>query len=209
MIISHRHKFVFFSFPKTGSESVRTLLAPYNEVAIAPWRSRTPFYPHMPPVEVAEAFAQKGWDFDSYRRITCVRNPYTRLVSLYRMIRQVDGFWRLGLRPDFARWLGRIRVEGRGGGGRQHQRWRRFGTWSAQHWTRNANGHNLVDDILRLEDLSTTLPPLLDQLGLPAAPLPHLNQRAGSDWTDWYTPKTRQRVTQLYAWDFTHLGYNF
>ena len=125
------------------------------------------------------------------------------------MIQQIDGLWQLGLRPGFDRWLGQIRTDGRGGGGRAHQRWRRYGTWSAQHWTQDATGQNLVTDILQLEDLATTLPPLLDQLGLPPADLPHLNHRTGSDWRAWYNDATRQHIAELYAWDFMHLKYGF
>ena len=215
MIISHRHKFIFFSFPKTGSESVRALLAPYNEVPILPWRDcgvRTPFYPHMPPEEVANAFAAKQWDFEAYRRITCTRNPYPRLVSLYRMICQVDGIWRLGarfgMRPGFERWLAHTRPDGTGGGGRAHQRWRRYGTWSAQRWSRDAGGRNLITDMLQLETANDTLPKLLQDLGLPPAALPRLNHRPATDWAVWFNQRTSGLVAQRYAWDMENLNYS-
>ncbi|WP_224826119.1 sulfotransferase family 2 domain-containing protein [Cognatishimia sp. MH4019] len=217
MIISHTHRFIFFSNPKTGSESLRALLAPLNEEPIGPWRNRTtqnPFYAHMSPAEAQISFADKRWPFEAYRRITCVRNPYPRLVSLYRMIADVDGLWRLRRRMglgqmNFSRWLVETQPDGPGGGGRIHQRWRRYGTWSAQAWTTDATGARLATDILRLEHLAEELPPLLADLNLPLRPeLGHVNARAKTDWSRWYSPQTRALVADRYAWDFRRFSYS-
>lgn len=210
MIVSHSRRFIVFSFPKTGSESLRALLAEYGEEPVRPWRTRSrlyPFYPHMPPVEAARVFRARGWDFGAYRRITVVRNPYPRLVSLYRMIAEVDGLWQLRRRaglpvPSFATWLAGTRPDGRGGGGRPHQRWRRYGAWSAQSWIHDAAGRVLVTDVLRLENLTAELPPLLDSLRLPRpGSLPTVNARPRTRWQDWYGPAEAALVARRYAWD--------
>ena len=217
MIISHTHRFIFFSNPKTGSESVRALLAPLNEEPIGAWRDRTtknPFYAHMSPAEAQISFAAKRWPFEDYRRVTCVRNPYPRLVSLYRMIADVDGLWRwrrrMGLgQTSFSRWLHETQPYGPGGGGRIHQRWRRYGTWSAQTWTTNAQGARLVTDILRLEHLDRELPVLLAEMGLPVrAQLGHVNARSKTDWSHWYSPQARALVADRYAWDLKRFSYS-
>lgn len=217
MIISHTHRFIFFSNPKTGSESVRALLAPLNEEPIGAWRDRTtqhPFYAHMSPAEAQLSFADKRWPFEAYRRITCVRNPYPRLVSLYRMIAEVDGVWklrrRLGLgQTSFPRWLQEVQPDGSGGGGRMHQRWRRFGAWSARTWTTDTKGNRLVTDILRLEHLDTELSALLADMNLPVHdPLPRKNIRPPTDWTRWYSPHTRALVAGRYAWDLKRFDYS-
>ena len=62
----------------------------------------------------------------------------------------------------FAQWLRRTAPQARGGGGRRHQCWRRFGTFSAAAWS---NG--LITHTLRLEHLEADLKPLLSDLGLP------------------------------------------
>lgn len=210
MIISHSRRLIVFSFPKTGSESLRALLAPLAEEPVLPWRQRSrlcPFYPHMPPREAAAAFRARGWDFDGYRRVTVVRNPYPRLVSLYRMICEVDGLWtlrrRLGLGvPSFGRWLAGTRPDGRGGGGRPHQRWRRFGAWSARSWIHDEDGRPLVTDVLRLEHLEAELPPVLSALDLsPPQNLPVLNAREPVAWESWYGDAERALVAARYAWD--------
>lgn len=217
MIISHTHRFIFFSNPKTGSESVRALLAPLNEEPIGAWRDRTlhhPFYAHMSPAEAQKSFVDKRWPFSDYRRITCVRNPYPRLVSLYRMIAEVDGLWRLRRRlglgqPGFAAWLRDVQPSGSGGGGRLHQRWRRFGAWSAQSWTTDDTGRRLVTDILRLEHLETELPALLADMRLPVGPtVPHKNSRPPTDWAQWYSARSHALVAQRYAWDLERFSYS-
>jgi hypothetical protein len=214
MIISHTHKFVFFSFPKAGSESVRALLAPYNEERIRPWLEHQGrgFYPHMPPRDVAVMFARRGWDFDSYRRITCIRNPYARLVSLYRMICRVDGVWkfraRCGVQPGFNRWVLSTRPGGRGGGGRPYQRWRRYGTWSVEQWISDAAGVPLVTGIVRLEDLAQGPAPLLDLLGLPVAPLPVRNCRPPVDPATWFSAPALRVMAHRYAGEIREFGYS-
>lgn len=212
MIICHSRRFIFFANPKTGSETMRALLAPYGEETVVPYRERTrehPFYPHMSPIEAEWTFDALGLAFRSYRRITCVRDPYARLVSLYRMIADVDGLWQMRRKvgigdPGFETWLRSTRPHGRGGGGRAHQRWRRYGTWSAQHWCGDR-----ITDTLRLETLSQDLPKLLNALDIvpPSGALPQRNARDPVDFTQWYTPRSSALVARRYAWDLVQFGY--
>lgn len=217
MIICHSRKFVFFSNPKTGSESLRALFAPLNEEAIEPWFARSPaspFYPHMSPAEAKPLFFARGWDFDSYLRVTCTRNPWARMVSLYEMIRKVDRFWRmredLGLPPrKFASWLASTRPDGRGGGGWPHQRWRRYGAWSTRAWAFDPNGAPLVNHILRLENLQDDLPAVLQALALPRpAEIPHENQRDPRPFHQYYDTASSGLITKRYAWEIETYHYN-
>lgn len=210
MIICHSRKFIFFSNPKTGSESLRSLLEPWSEEPIVSWNRRIPerpFYAHMSPVEAEWTFEAKGWDFSSYTRITTVRNPFDRLVSLYRMIREVDGIWQLrrtmGLgTPSFASWVTGTKTSGRGGGGRTHQRWRRFGTWSAEHWCAGR-----IDHMLRLEHLEEDFEPVAIALGISPGDLPHKNARGTVDLSDWYDAGLTDVVSGRYRWDMNRFGY--
>lgn len=212
MLISHSRRLILFANPKTGSRSLRNLLQPLAEEPIHPFRERTreqPFYPHMSPAEVLKTFEIQGRDFWTYRRITSVRNPFSRLVSLYRMIQEVDGLWRLrqkvGLgRPDFSSWLRSTKTSGRGGGGRRHQRWRRYGSWSAENWLHDEESRLLVTDVLRLEDFAEKAPALLHDYDLPPAEPKNLNAREAVDWSSWYSAESRALVRSRYAWDLEH-----
>lgn len=90
MRISHKYKFIFFANPKTGSETVRKILDPYSDIKsdfdYPKITTQNPFYSHMPPKEVKVLFQERELNFDKYYKFTLVRNPWSRLVSLYEMI---------------------------------------------------------------------------------------------------------------------------
>jgi len=230
--ISHRYKFVFFSNPKTGSESVRLMLDPYSDIHCVRFRQRTaafPFYDHMLPVELREIFRERGWDFDSYYKFTFVRNPWARLVSVYAAIldrgfagrmRDTANFLsrlvrRRGLAPDiegFRRWVREVETSGRGGGGKPHHGWRQQGTWSIAAFVSDGEGNELVDGVIRLEDAATRLPELARELGLPDAgklTLPHVNVHRHAKYTAYYDEATAGHVARLYAEDIARFGYRF
>jgi sulfotransferase famil protein len=213
MIISHSHRLIFFSNPKTGSESLRQVLEPLAEEIVLPYRQTSraqPFYPHMPPGALRREFIRRGWEFARYRRLTCVRDPFARLVSLYEMIRAVDRLHRLGLpMRKFPRWLAGTRPGGRGGGGWRHQRWRQYGSWSIGNWAYRRDGTPLVDYIIRLEDLTQDWPALARKLDLPDLPaLGHHNRRLNRDYRSYYSPATLRLVNRRYAFDLTHFNYS-
>jgi len=170
MIISHRFKFVFFCNPETGAEPVVRLLAPLSEEPVVSFESHSPdrpFYSSMSPAEANVAFRQNGRNLDDYTCISTIENPFTRLPRLFHRITQEDRFIKIrrliGTAPaSFETWLAQASLGGRGGGGALHQRWRRFGTWSADHWS---GGH--IQHFIKREHLESGLASILAQLNLP------------------------------------------
>ena len=114
MRVSHKYKFIFFCNPKTGSDSFREMLDPYSDLRVnnnVREQSKSfPFYTHISPIETKEIFKKLEWEYDSYLKIICIRNPYYRLVSLYEMIykRSPSLF-----RPSFKNWLLKSENKGR------------------------------------------------------------------------------------------------
>lgn len=217
MLISHTHRLVCFSNPKTGSESLRLFLSPLSELEIFPYRQRhrsLGFYPHVAPFEAARLFEEQGWDFASYRKISFVRDPFARLVSLYQMIGRVDRLTRLcqGLplgQRNFSRWVHGISLDGRGGGGWPHQRWRRFGTYAYRHWAPVVNGVNSVDFTIRLEDVATEVPALIKALDLPLeGTFPFENRGGLANLAAYYDPELCGYVADLYADDLAKFKYS-
>lgn len=222
MIISHSHRFIFFSFPKTGSESVRDLLKPYSEenVTIFPKRSRrNPFYSHISPIETRKLFLKKNWDFNSYRKFVFVRNPWDRLLSLFKMINRIAGDDYLNIlnydnKVRFEAWIMSVDNKGSGGGGRDSDRWRKYGTYSILNYAAENNGELLVDAVLRLEDIRQALPEYLNALGMPRRftdeDIPAINvapltaQLTG----DWYSSASSKRVEELYGYEIARFGYS-
>ena len=224
MRISHRHKFIFFSNPKTGSESVRALLDPYSDISGVPmWKldGSTPFYSHIRPVEVREEFERVGWDFDAYFKFSFVRNPWSRAVSLYQMIYgHLSAPKRVAARilgghvspRGFQHWVRTISTDGPGAGGRPDQGWQRYGTYSARAYFGDGQGRELVDLLIRLENIDRDLPPTLERMGLPRAgelEIPKLNVSKSAPYQDFYDRATADYVRDLYAEDIDRFGYSF
>ncbi len=212
MRISHRHRFIFFARPKTGSSSLRQFLNPYSDVLpVKNHLERTPdnpFYPHMRPIEVREQFRARGWNFEGYTKFVCARNPWARIVSLYRHVQEASPET-----PDFSQWLLSLDPDGAGGGGEDWQRWRRYGSYTLESYVGDEQGSPLVDVILRLEDTATELRPFLETLGLPGLAereIPHSNNRAqGESYTRFYDEASRDRVAALYRGEIKQFGYVF
>jgi len=205
--ISHRHHFVFFSNPKTGSSTVRQFLDPWCDVRparnLASVDDDNPFHPHMRPEEARDAFDRFGWDFGRYTRFVCVRNPWARLVSLYHHVGRTEEL------PPFPAWLRTVTDRSN----ETFPPWRRYGAIPLDRFVRDRRGSVLVDRVIRTEELDRELLPYLRGVGLPIpedAPLPLRNQSgAGRDYPRYYTAETAALVEALFRYDVVNFGYRF
>jgi hypothetical protein len=162
----------------------------------------------MRPVEVRAYFDELGWDFDGYQKFLFVRNPWARILSLYRQINVGE------IHPAaFGDWLGTINSSGEGGGGQDSERWRRYGSYSLSSFARDFSHKELVDTTFRLEDIEFHLRPFLRSLGMKDVddrPLPHSNRRSeGEPYFTYFNREGRDRVAKLYREDIDRFGYVF
>jgi hypothetical protein len=208
MRFSHRYRYIFFSNPKTGSESVRLLLTPFNDARLVTSQTATrehPFHAHMRPFDTRAAFANFGWDFDRYYRFTFVRNPWKRLASLYEMIVRLDST----NKKPFDHWLRDSQTDGDGGG---PGTWRKYGAYSLKNFAGDDGGKLLVNEVFRLEDIDS-LPAVLRARGIPIPPymmMPRINgSRTGVPYRLRYTPELVQLVADRYADEIAQFGYEF
>jgi len=221
MRISHRHRFVFFASPKTGSRSVRKLLDPYAEIHGLRGHEVTedfPFYNHMRPLEVRDAFRERGWDFETYFKFVMVRSPWSRLVSLYEMFTfRERGQWsRLRRRTTrhrgFRTWVRTLDPGGRGAvAPGLESSVIRFGAFSFIGFAGDEDGRPLVDEVIKLEEIESALPPVLERLGLPVPQrLPQTGRgRYRGSYRAYYDDETRELVGELYAADIERFSYTF
>lgn len=211
MRISHKNKFIFFSNPKTGSESLREMLTPYSDILDISYRETTkdnPFYSHISPKEVKSIFNERGYNYDEYYKIVCIRNPFNRLVSLYEMI-----FRKWPIKPPFYLWLKSTKTNGKGGGGKNYDRWRMYGTYSLKNYISDAQGNLLVDKIICLEDFDKEIPQLFKKLNIE---LPEdfkvvkKNVRSRKKKVaDYYSEKSKALVFERYQWEIEKFNYKF
>lgn len=217
MRISHRYRFVFLSNPRTASRSIRRLIEDYSDVSSVD-SSRTskqsPFYHHMPASQVKKVFDDRGWDWYGYHRFCVVRNPFTRIVSLYH--HYLDRRRRIGthlapvaqlkavvkykvlprksfsqyvLRPDKLRKL----------------------AMPLNDFVFDRDGTCLVDDILMFENLAEELLQYLREIGIDvnAQQIPMLGASGIHDYRQYYDPATRNLVEHVYRYEIERFGYSF
>lgn len=207
MRVSHRHKFVFLAFPKTGSESVRLALGPISDEK-AGYGAFEGIDEHTPPLLIEPVFVSHGWAFDEYFRFVFVRNPWTRLVSLYRMVkRHYPAFdW------SFERWVVSTRTDGEGGGagGWDTPTFLRYGTYTLDNFVCDRHGKRLVDHVFRMEDMPL-IPDELRRRGIPvkSAFMPGRNIGSPVDMNAFYPPGLRALVAMRYAKDIAEFDYRY
>ncbi len=211
MRISHKNKFIFFSNPKTGSESLREMLTPYSEELDVSFQETTienPFYSHISPKEVKKIFYERDCEFDGYCKIVCTRNPFDKLVSLYEMI-----YRKWPIKPPFNHWLKSTKTYGKGGGGKNYERWRMYGSYSLKNYISDEDGKIIVDKIICLENFEEEIPLLFEDLNI------NLNsdfkivkknvRDRNKKINDYYSEKSKQLVFERYSWEIDKFNYKF
>ena len=93
MIISHKHKFIYFKAKKVAGTSTEILLSDLvNDTDIVTPiskgdssthkpRNHNGFANHSPPLHIKNKIGE--YKFDSYFKFITVRNPFDRVVSWY------------------------------------------------------------------------------------------------------------------------------
>ena len=213
MRVSHKHKFIFFAVPRTGSTTVRAVLDPFSDLKsrhITEIDDDAPFYHHISPAEARVIFQQRGWDFESYYRFCFVRNPFDRATSLFhhRIKTQDVSTWQRFMTRQKVRFL-RKRV---------------FNMYVDQHivqWGRleapvsefvqSDDGTVLVDQIFPFEHLKKSLQTVFTHMDLPASRLsiPHKNQSDRSHYRQYYNEDSKTKVAEVYSEDIKEYGYSF
>jgi hypothetical protein len=218
MIISLERKFIFLAYPRTGSRTIQSVLAPYTEIAsvhLSDVDHENPFHHHMSAREAKSGCGIKSIDWFDFRRFCVVRNPYARLLSLYFRRLEHDRKWDSRIRPvsNISSALLRV-IPGRIG-------------FAIFVMTRNSalgnacnlrafifdsGGTELVSDLLRFENLEQELPDYLTRLEIAVSSdqIPHLNQSATHrPYQKWYTDLTRRRVEKNYRYELDRFDYRF
>lgn len=211
MRISHGKRFIYFSIPKTASESVRAFLDPHSDETVVKFDQTTPqnpFYSHMRPLEARDVFSARGYCFKDYFRFVTVRNPWARLASFYQMMNRNRAFRWTG---TYAEWL--TTLDPARPAGDMPQRWYAYGMMSVDAFVSDAAGKLLVDAAYRIEDeLPRMCADLSERLGqrIDMAALGQVNRAPRSyDWRDMYGPEERALVARLYADEIEQFSYDF
>ena len=145
-------------------------------------------------------FGRDRWD--GMFTFAVVRNPYTRLASLYHYRRRKGMMG--GPEIGFADWLEAVFARADPQYAHSPAMLR-----PCRDWLVDGRGEPAVAEVVRLEELPARWPCLCARLGVDAK-LPHRNAGDGSrDCAQLYPPPLRRLVEDVFSADFEAFGYGF
>jgi len=238
-MICHHYKCIFIHIPKNAGQSVEHV---FLKLLDLDWETRAPLLlryndqPELGPPRLAHLKAREyvpckyltQEQFDDYFKFAFVRNPWDRMVSIYKYF----GWDRyVGFKTFVVKKLAKV--------------------WRDNYWfvgpqsdfVCNENGDVIVDFLGKFETLDADFDHVCRQLGLPSTELPYINKSAkqkvklsfdakdalkyarwlyrmrtipsikvvpGFDnYQDYYDDECREVVADLYKTDIQLFGYQF
>lgn len=205
VIVSHRHRFIFFAVPRTGTHAVRTALQPllgsddWQQQSLTA-RMRLPVpalarlgHGHVSLRQAKAALPAAMWD--GYLKFAFVRNPYDRFVSVGAMLhKRHPGY--AGNEADFMKRALRM----------PRFRQRVLVRPQAELLT-DAAGNLGMDFTGRYETMQASFNEACRRIGLPESTLQPTNAAAHRPFAACYDDELLEAVTNFYRADFEHFGY--
>ena len=205
MIVSHRHRFIFFAVPRTGTHAIRTAL----RGCLGPddWQQQSLTERVRLPVP---ALARIGHGHVTLRQLraclpeaicrdyfkfACVRDPYERFVSACAMLNRRNPGYAGNETPFMKRALGVRRFR------------ERALVRPQTDMLVDERGALGMDFVGRYETLQQSFDEVCRHLGITAPPLSPSNATEHGAWEDYYDDDLLRVVTEFYARDFDALGY--
>lgn len=205
LIISHRHRFIFFAVPRTGSHAMRQVLGPH--LGSEDWEQQDLFEKKRLPVrELAQlrhghisVNQLKPWlsaeVWDTYFKFAIVRNPFDRFVSSCfflargqpQLSRDPTAFMKRALdNPKFAR---RILLR------------------PQSDLLTDQHGTLPLDFVGRFEQIQDSCERIFGIIGLPAPVLQKRNASRHEHWLCYYDDALMATVRNLYRRDLENFSY--
>ena len=205
MIVSHRHRFIFFAVPRTGTHAVRAALEPllgeddWQQQSLTAQR-RLPVaalarlqHGHISLRQAQASLPEAMWR--GYFKFAFVRNPYDRFVSVGAMLNKRNS----GYAGNEAGFMKRALLVPRF---RQRVLVRPQADLLA-----DANGDLGMDFTGRYETLQASFSEACRRIGLPEGTLQRTNAATHRPFAACYDDELLQAVTDFYQADFELFGY--
>jgi len=200
-MISFQKRFLFVHIPRTGGNSIQSVLRDYSEDEIVALRSgqdgierfglRNPHYKLKKHSTLAEYQAALGRDeFRNLYKFACVRNPWDRMVSYYfRRAHDAKDWDRKEFRKTILKALSvadYLRLD--------ENKEDPFGN---------------MDYLMRFETLADDFQRVCMGLNIPVKPLPKYNRSHREQYSRYYDDELRALVQARFALEIERFGYAF
>ena len=206
MIISHKHRFIFFAVPRTASHALRQALRP--GLGAEDWEQQARFgrqnipepglaalgHGHISFRQLQKHLPARLWS--SYFRFGFVRNPFDRFVSTCFFLNRGN--------PDFAgnevEFMRRAI---------SNERFRQRILMQPQHrLLTDQRGALMMDCVGRYESLSASFAEICQRVGIAAAQPGRVNASRHRAYQCYYDAPLQQAVADCYRRDFEMFGYD-
>lgn len=206
MIISHRHKFVFFAVPKTATHAIREALR--HHLGPDDWEQQVLFGKQSLPIrEIAQLqhghisvrqirphLEDESWQ--TYTKFGFVRNPFDRYVSTCFFLNRNN--------PDFARQAVPFMK-----GALRNPRFRdRVLVRPQSLQLTDTDGQVALDVVGRYEDLQFSYDNICERIGIPTTDLARKNPSSHKSYTSYYDSQLLDTVRDFYKEDFRLFDYD-
>lgn len=207
MIISHRHKFIYFAVPKTATHTIREALRPH--LGPDDWEQQVLFgaqslpipdiaalkHGHITATEIQPHLDSAVWQ--DYFKFGFVRNPYDRFISVCFFLNRGH--------PDFAATAMEFMKDRL-----PRKRFQQRVLVRPQHVQLCADGGEIALDVVgRYESLQQSYDSICERIGIPSTALGRKNSSEHSRYVDYYQDEElRQRVAEFYAEDLRLFSYD-
>ena len=203
-MISRKHRFIYIHIPKTGGNSIQSVLAPYCDDRVVFRKSAghvigedgcqgldvfneemgfvSPIHKHA---SIADYFARIGESIASYFIFASIRNPWDRVIS--RTAFATPGGIRSGVllkREDLL--LPRPMTD-----------------------YVSLNGAIALQETIRFERMQADFDRVCDRIGIDRAVLPHKNRSVRGSYAECYSDESIAYVRDSFKADIDAFGYDF
>ena len=207
MIISHKHRFIFFAVPKTGTHSIRQALRPHldsgDEEQVRLFEQHSFSQPELKAVGHGHLSVQQvrpvlgAETFDRYFKFAFVRNPWDRFISFCAFISRATGRFEDDPHGFMARMI------------HSPPPLQQMLYQPQAALLTDQDGRLAMDFVGRVEDMEQDYQRICQHLQLEARPLEQVNSSRHRPYVDYYSPQLRDVVAEKYQQDIEMFGYRF
>jgi hypothetical protein len=207
MIISHKHKFIFFAIPKTGTHSIRFALRPFlgiedeehvalfheSKLKIDAFNDR--INGHISVKEIKPHLSEEIWN--SYFKFTFVRNPWDRFISII-----VFKNHNLEKFPDLVDAFAKKKLENEAISPSDFFK-------PQADYVIDDNKVQALDFIGKTENMQADFDTICDRIGINRIQLDQKNKSQHDNYKRYYNDELKERLAHIYADDIKLFKYSF
>jgi len=194
MILSDKYKFIFVRPQKIGGTSLESAISKLDKDTFQYKKEDQPQIENIlnhnnDPYHITCADIKK---YNSYFKFSFTRNPWARMVSLYKYFSNRPNQSLVVKNRTFKDFL----IHGNS-------------TWWYGAFDNHVDFIGNVDFIGKIESLQNDFDYVCEKIVAPKIKIPHKNKSKHKHYTEYYDDETKQIVAEKYAKDIEFFGYKY